>query len=73
MHRRRAPDARDRRVWRLHLTPAAAPLVDEINDYRLELNTFITQGLSSKRVDTIVDGLLQMKANLASDSAEQAA
>ncbi len=71
----RRPDARDRRVWRLHLTPAAAPLVDEITDYRVELNTFITQGLSPKRVDTIVDGLLQMKANLTSDSAvpEQAA
>jgi MarR family transcriptional regulator, transcriptional regulator for hemolysin len=71
----RRPDAKDRRIWRLHLRPEAAPLVEAIHGYRAELNRFITQGLKPATVDTIVDGLLGMKATLASANAaaEQAA
>ena len=65
----RRPDPNDRRIWRLHLTPAAAPLVDEIHDYRAELNRLITRGLKRETVDTIVDGLLRMKANLSAANA----
>lgn len=71
----RRPDARDRRVWRLHLKPAAAPLVEEITGYRAELNDFITAGLEPASVDACVDSLLRMKANLTAGNAaaEQAA
>jgi len=65
----RRPDAKDRRIWRLHLRPAAAPLVEEINAYRVELNRFITQGLKPAAVDAFVDSLLRMKANLAAGHA----
>ena len=65
----RRPDAKDRRIWRLHLRPAAAALVEEINGYRAELNQFITQGLKPAAVDALVDSLLRMKANLAAGNA----
>src|ERR1700693_3535132 len=41
----RKADPRDRRVWRLHLTPAAAPVLREINKYRTEINELITAGM----------------------------
>jgi DNA-binding MarR family transcriptional regulator len=71
----RRPDPRDRRVWRLHLTAAAAPLVEEIHGYRAELSQLVTQGLKRTSVDEIVGGLLRMKANLTTANAatEQAA
>lgn len=63
----RKADPRDRRVWRLHLTPAAAPVLREINKYRTEINELITAGMGSATQKIIKDGLLQMKANLAAD------
>jgi DNA-binding MarR family transcriptional regulator len=71
----RRTDPHDRRVWRLHLTPIAAPLVDEIHDYREELNRMITQGMKPADIEAVVESLLRMKANLsaANGTAEQAA
>ena len=70
----RRPDAKDRRVWRLHLRPAAQPLVEEIHAYRTELNAFITQGMQPEVIDTIVNGLLRMKTILTTgNTADQAA
>lgn len=70
----RRPDAKDRRIWRLHLQPAAQPLTEEIHAYRTELNAFITQGMQPEVIDTIVDGLLRMKTILTTgNAADQAA
>jgi MarR family transcriptional regulator, transcriptional regulator for hemolysin len=63
----RKADPRDRRVWRLHLTPAAAPVLREINKYRTEINELITAGMGPATQKIIKDGLLQMKANLAAE------
>src|SRR5580692_8083651 len=38
----RRPDPADRRVWRLHLKPAAEPILAAIKDYRLELTAIVT-------------------------------
>ena len=58
----------DRRVWRLHLTPAAAPILREISKYRAEIHEVITAGMSPAIQKAITDGLTQMKANLAAEA-----
>src|SRR6266487_2623036 len=40
----RRSDPRDRRVWRLQLTPAATPILREIKQYRAELLELMTAG-----------------------------
>ena len=64
----RRADPKDRRVWRLQLLPAAAPVLREINKYRAEINDLVTAGMSETTRRTLKDGLLQMKANLAADA-----
>ena len=63
----RKADPRDRRVWRLHLTPAAAPVLREIGKYRAELHDLITAGMTPALQKALTDGLLQMKSNLAAE------
>ena len=46
----RKADPRDRRVWRLHLTPAAAPILREIGKYRGELHELITAGMTAAQL-----------------------
>lgn len=60
----RCADERDRRVWRLHLLPAAAPLMSEIDRHRLELSDFITKGLSDPEREMARHVLQHMKKNL---------
>ena len=60
----RCPDPTDRRIWRLHLTPAAQPMLKKIARARAQLNEILTAGLPQKDLQTVVDCLLQMKANL---------
>jgi DNA-binding MarR family transcriptional regulator len=64
----RKADPRDRRVWRLHLTPAAAPILREISKYRAEINEVITAGMSPAIQKALKDGLTQMKVNLAAEA-----
>ena len=66
----RRADPKDRRVWRLQLTPAAAPVLDEIKKYRAELHDLITAGIEPGALDVITEGLLRMKANLATEARE---
>jgi MarR family transcriptional regulator, transcriptional regulator for hemolysin len=60
----RRPDPSDRRIWRLHLTPDAQPMLKEIAKARVELNGMIIASLPQKDLDTTIDCLLQMKANM---------
>lgn len=60
----RRSDIRDRRVWRLHLLPAAAPLMDEIDHHRQEMSEFITQGLTPVERETTLKALSLMRGNL---------
>ena len=61
----RHADPQDRRIWRLHLTDAAQPMLKVIMRARAELNDILTAGLPEKDLEAVVDCLLQMKANLA--------
>lgn len=60
----RRPDPKDRRVWRLHLTAAAKPMLKIIRKHRGELKDEVTEGLDAKALAAAIDSLLIMKANL---------
>jgi DNA-binding MarR family transcriptional regulator len=60
----RRPDPADRRIWRLHLLPAAAAALDEIAVQRAELAELIGGNVAKPVREAMLNGLLQMKANL---------
>lgn len=61
---RRCNDAQDRRVWRLQLTPAAAPLLQSITSYRAKLHKVMAQGIDAATLEAMTTGLARMKNNL---------
>ena len=60
----RRHDPKDRRVRRLHLTEAAAPLLDVVHAYRRDSNTVLTEGVPPDDLKRILAGLMTMKSNL---------
>ena len=60
----RRADEQDRRVWRLHLQPAATAMLEEITRHRLALAEFVGAGLPDATRAAMVQGLQRMKANL---------
>ena len=63
----RRADPADRRIWRLHLLPAAGPILTAIAAQRAELLHTITSGLDPEARETLVASLLHMKAALAAE------
>ena len=61
----RRSDATDRRIWRLHLTPSAQPMLKEIAKARAALNATLSAGIGQKTLDETIDCLLTMKTNVA--------
>jgi len=61
---KRCPDPKDRRVWRLRLTPAAAPMLREIQRLRTKLHSVMTKGIEPAVLKTMARGLRQMKENV---------
>jgi DNA-binding MarR family transcriptional regulator len=60
----RRADPADRRVRRLHLLPAAKPLLDEITVERDVLSAEILEGVGSEARSQLVEAFLRMKSNL---------
>jgi DNA-binding MarR family transcriptional regulator len=60
----RCPDPKDRRIWRLRLTPAAEPLMRDIKRVRSRLNAVLAKGIDADVLDTVIDALRQMKHNV---------
>jgi DNA-binding MarR family transcriptional regulator len=60
----RRADAQDRRIWRLHLCPAAQDLLASIHDQRDALLNFVTAGIPHHMQAAMVTVLRQMKTNL---------
>ena len=60
----RRADPKARRVWRLHLTAAAEPVLRDIHRHKRELRDEITEGVDPALIDKVIEGLLKMKANL---------
>lgn len=61
-------DPTDRRLRRLHLTPQAEPLLNEIEILRASLNAIVTEGLDPSALAAVSEALRRMKTNLAEDS-----
>jgi MarR family transcriptional regulator, transcriptional regulator for hemolysin len=60
----RRPDPKDRRIWRLHLSAAAYPMLGEIDRQRALLRELATEGLDEASVETMTEVLLTMKTTL---------
>src|SRR5689334_16051316 len=60
----RRPDPSDRRIRRLHLLPAAQPILEEITSYRDALSEEILDGLDEPARNAMVDALLHIKNRL---------
>ena len=63
----RRSDPSDRRIRRLHLLPAAKPILETINDARDTMSERITAGLDDETRNTLIDALLMIKENLANE------
>jgi MarR family transcriptional regulator, transcriptional regulator for hemolysin len=61
---KRCTDPQDRRVWRLQLTPAAAPLLREIKHFRAKLRDVLTKGIEPAVLKAMMLGLRRMKENV---------
>ena len=70
---KRCVDPKDRRIWRLRLTPAAAPLLAEIKQMRAKLHAVMTKEIDPAVLDTMSVGLRQMKENVSSQRLAEAA
>ncbi|MBS0472055.1 MAG: MarR family transcriptional regulator [Proteobacteria bacterium] len=64
----RRNDPSDRRIRRLHLLPAAKPILEAITLERESMNERITEGLDQKTRDIVIDALLTMKENLTNEA-----
>ena len=62
----RLPDELDRRIWRLHLLPAAEPVLDALAGQRAEIATMIRGGMGEEDAEAMRHGLLLVKSNVIS-------
>lgn len=68
----RRADSEDRRVWRIYLTPKAAPVVAEIQKIGDQFRAQMLEGISKAEIDTAQQALAGIRDNLGS-SGETAA
>ena len=69
----RRHDPADRRIRRLHLLPAAQPILAEIQRYKNDLHSELTEGLDEATIDRVIEALLHMKARMTSEPAARIA
>jgi MarR family transcriptional regulator for hemolysin len=60
----RRADPKDRRIRRLHLLPAVAPVLKEIRAYRAELSASITSAVGEERLKQLTSSLVDLKVAL---------
>ena len=60
----RRADRSDRRVWRLHLTEAATPVLAEVAEVRSDLYRLATAGVEPASLAILTEALRVMKANV---------
>jgi MarR family transcriptional regulator for hemolysin len=68
----RKPDDQDRRVWRVHLLPAAQPYLAEIGLHRAEIAELVGRGIPPAMAETLRQGLIRSKSNVAAALRAQA-
>src|ERR1700744_1291796 len=59
----RYPDANDRRIWRIRLTPAAAPILWQMKLLRPKLYRMVTDGIDPRVIELMTRGLNRMREN----------
>jgi len=64
----RRPDPRDRRVWRLHLKPAAQPVLAALHPARTALARAVTSSLDAAAIARLSETLMTMKATLTAEA-----
>ncbi|HWA89618.1 MAG TPA: MarR family transcriptional regulator [Rhizomicrobium sp.] len=69
----RRSDPNDRRIRRLHLLPAAKPILAKIGEAREILDHDIRDGLDDSTREVLVDALLHIKSRLTAEPAVPAA
>lgn len=69
----RRADPADRRVWRLHLTDKALPLIDRLSEIGEELESELLSVLTLEERNTLTDLLTRLRAGMASRDEERAA
>jgi DNA-binding MarR family transcriptional regulator len=60
----RRPDPKDRRIWRLHLLPPSAPVLEELHAERADMHRMATADLDPAEEQMMIEGLRRMKATL---------
>lgn len=68
----RRADARDRRIWRLHLLPASATVLEELHDERSDMHRLATVDVDDATEQAMIVGLQRMKATLLSECRHKA-
>ena len=58
----RRADPKDRRIRRLHLLPAATPVLTEIHAYRAELSASLHTAFGGERLQQLTTSLLDLKS-----------
>ena len=66
----RRPDPADRRIRRLHLLPAADPILKEIFRYKAMMHDEVTAGLDAKAREALIDSLLHIKEQLNTEAVD---
>jgi DNA-binding MarR family transcriptional regulator len=61
---RRQHDARDRRVWRVFISPDVEPMLRQMREIAAGLRRDALSGLSAREREAFVDTLIKVKANL---------
>jgi MarR family transcriptional regulator, transcriptional regulator for hemolysin len=69
----RYSDPKDRRIWRLRLTPASAPVLRGIKRLRANLHSAMTKGIEPTVLKAMALGLRQMKENVSKRLGQSAA
>jgi MarR family transcriptional regulator, transcriptional regulator for hemolysin len=64
----RRSDPTDRRIKRLHLLPAAKPIIETIANAKEYMRGRITAGLDEQVREAVIDALLTIKENLANEA-----
>ena len=65
---KRCADPNDRRIRRLHLLPAAEPILDQITKYREQVRNELAEGLDPAAWESALKALHHMKDKLTAES-----
>jgi MarR family transcriptional regulator for hemolysin len=61
----RRPDEEDRRAWRIHLTPAARPVIEKLRDLAADFLGEALDGVSEAEQVRVRDVLARIRSNIA--------